>query len=72
MGLKAVGKCKAPGSDGFTVEIFLQFWDLMKEDIQALFEQLYDNVRLNACIQEDFICLIQKKKLLYMSKALGQ
>lgn len=70
MALKALGKCKALGSDGFTVEFFLQFWDLVKEDFQALFEQIYVNGRLNVCIQENFICLI--KKLLYMSKTLGQ
>ncbi|MCO5553861.1 hypothetical protein L7F22_007386 [Adiantum nelumboides] len=30
--LKALGKCKAPGWDGFTVEFFHAFWDDLKDD----------------------------------------
>lgn len=35
----------------------------MKPNILALFEDFYKDGRLNACVQENFICLIQKKEL---------
>lgn len=60
--LKSLGKGKAPGPDGFTIEFFQMYWDLVKVDFQRLFEQFFENGRLNACTQENFICLIQKKE----------
>ena len=35
----------------------------MKANFLSLFEELYKYGRLNACIQENFICLIQKKEV---------
>ncbi|KAA0033028.1 putative reverse transcriptase [Cucumis melo var. makuwa] len=53
--LKAIGKNKASGPDGFTAEIFLKHWHLVKESFTALFEDFYENGRLNACVQQYFV-----------------
>lgn len=34
----------------------------MRSDFQALSDEFYKNGRLNACIKENFICLVQKKE----------
>lgn len=60
--LKLLGKNKARGPDGFTVEFFLKFWEKLKDNIMKLFEEFYENGKLNSCITENFICLIQKKE----------
>lgn len=36
-GIKSLGKNKAPGLDGFTIESFAKFWQHLKEDITSLF-----------------------------------
>ena len=41
---------------------FLKFWDLMKANFLTLFDGFYKNRKLNSCVQENFICLIQKKE----------
>lgn len=54
--IKNLGKCKAPGPDGFAAEF------LLKSNFFTLFKKFYKNGRLNACVLENFICLIQRKK----------
>ena len=56
------GKDKAPGPDGFTAEFLIRFWDHFKDNCLTLFNEFYENGRLNACVKENFICLIRKKE----------
>lgn len=54
--IKRLGKHKAPGPDGFAAEF------LLKSIFLTLFEEFYKNGRLNACVLENFLCLIQRKE----------
>lgn len=56
-----IGKNEAPGPDGYTVEFFLKNWDIFKSDFQKLVEEFFKKGKLNACLKENFICLIHKK-----------
>ena len=40
----------------------MKHWPVLKEGLMRLFEEFHRNGKLNACIQENFICLIQKKE----------
>ena len=60
--LKALGNNKAPGPDGFTVKFLITQWSIFKDIFKSLMSDFHRNGRLNACIQENFICLVQKKE----------
>ena len=60
--VQLLGKNKAPGPDGYTAEFLISFWDHFKDNFLALFNEFYENGRLNACVKENFICLIKKKE----------
>ena len=60
--LKALGSNKASGPDGFTVEFLLKHWSIFKDMFESLMDDFHINGKLNACIQENFICLVQKKE----------
>lgn len=45
----------------FTTEFLVKNWPNLKESFKRLFDD-FRNGKLNACIQENFICLIQKKE----------
>lgn len=55
-GLKSLGKNKAPGPDGFTMEFFLKFLDKFGDNFTSFFEEFYDNGY--SCVKENFICSI--------------
>ena len=57
-----MGKNRASGSGGFTVEFFIKLWDMIKDNFSSLFIEFYENGRLNACIKENIICLIKEKE----------
>lgn len=60
--VKALGGNKAPRSDGFIKEFLVKHGLKSKGSFKNLFDDFHINVKLNACIQENFICLIQKKE----------
>ena len=60
--LQLLGKNKAPGPDGYTIEFLISFWDHFKDNYLALFNEFYENGRFNACVKENFICLFKKKE----------
>ena len=60
--LQLLGKNKAPGPDGYIAEFLISFWDHFKDNCLTLFNEFYENGRLNACVKENFICLIKKKE----------
>lgn len=60
--LKALGNNKAPSPDGFTVKFLITQWSIFKDIFKSLMSDFHRNGRLNACIQENFICLVQKKE----------
>lgn len=52
---------KAPGSDGFPAEFYQVFWELIKEDLIAMFSDFHDNTLLIYSLNFGVITLIPKK-----------
>jgi hypothetical protein len=58
--LKLFKKEKSPGPDGWSVELYLHFFDLMGEDLLALVEETRTSGRITGSINSTFIALIPK------------
>ena len=54
-------KGKNPGSDGFTPEFFLGFYDLIKKDILAVVQESRKSGKVLGSMNNTFIALIPKK-----------
>lgn len=52
---------KAPGPDGFTIAFFSSCWEVLKEDIMAMFHFFYENMCFEKSLNAAFIALIPKK-----------
>ncbi|PON85139.1 hypothetical protein TorRG33x02_191130, partial [Trema orientale] len=52
---------KAPGPDGFTMNLFQRCWDTIKSDLMAVFQEFHQNGVINATTNETYICLIPMK-----------
>jgi hypothetical protein len=53
---------KAPGPDGFPAEFYKKFWDIIKTDLMALFEQLYSGELPLFKLNYGIITLLPKKE----------
>jgi hypothetical protein len=51
---------KAPGPDGFSLAFFQACWDVLKEDIMAVFEDFHARGRFEKSLNSTFISLIPK------------
>ena len=51
---------KAPGPDGFSLAYFLACWDVLKEDIMAVFSDFHVRGKFEKSINSPFISLIPK------------
>ena len=51
---------KAPGPDGFTVAFWQFSWDIVKEEIMLLFNELYENAKFVRNLNATFIVLVPK------------
>jgi hypothetical protein len=58
--LKLFKKEKSPGPDGWTVELYLHFFEIMGEDLLALVEETRLSGRISGSINSTFIALIPK------------
>ena len=61
---KAIFDCdgsKAPGLDGFTLELFKSQWPTMKEDILRVLSEFAKDGIIHGITNETYICLIPKK-----------
>ena len=52
---------KAPGPDGFTLELFEAQWELMNEEILRVFSEFENDGIIHGVTKETYICLIPKK-----------
>jgi len=59
--MKGFKKDKSPGPDGWTIEFFLHFYDLFKEDLLRTIEATRISGNINNAITTTFIALIPKK-----------
>jgi hypothetical protein len=53
-------KDKSPGPDGWTVEFFLHFFDLVSEDLLAMVEEARSSGRIAGSLNSTFLALIPK------------
>ena len=53
---------KAPGPDGFTIAVFQDCWDVIKEDLVRVFAEFHRSGIINQSINASFIVLLPKKK----------
>ena len=54
---------KVPGSDGFTIAMFQDCWDVIKEDLVRVFAEFHKSEIINQSTNASFIVLLPKKKL---------
>eukprot|EP00253_Pinus_taeda_P005605 PITA_05605 len=60
--LKAFSKDKCPGPDGWTIEFFLHFFDLIKQDLIRMIEDSRISGRIHPHTSSTLIALIPKKR----------
>jgi mannosylglycoprotein endo-beta-mannosidase len=53
---------RAPGLDGFPIEFFQKFWDLIEFDLLALFTYFYNGVLDIQCFNYRIVILLAKGK----------
>lgn len=59
----AIWQCglnKSPGPDGFTVEFFKRYWDLLKVELLEAFNDFANNPKIPKGVNAAFITLIPK------------
>ncbi|RVW34855.1 Transposon TX1 uncharacterized 149 kDa protein [Vitis vinifera] len=54
---------KAPGPDGFTITVFQDCWDVIKEDLVRVFAEFHRSGIINQSTNASFIVLLPKKSL---------
>lgn len=57
-----LGSDKAPGPYGFSMKFYQTFWEIVKEDIFNVFEEMFEGRLSSAPFDYAFICLIPKKE----------
>lgn len=55
-----LGGDKAPGPDGFPLSFYQKFWDVVKNDLLSIFQELYDGRLSTRAIDYSYFCLIPK------------
>ena len=59
--LKSFSKGKSPGTDDFTAEFYLSFWELLRQELVDIFNYAFEKVEIKISEKRDFITLIPKK-----------
>ncbi|RVX15029.1 LINE-1 retrotransposable element ORF2 protein [Vitis vinifera] len=54
---------KAPGPDGFTIAVFQDCWDVIKEDLVRVFAEFHSSGIINQSTNASFIVLLPKKSV---------
>ena len=52
---------KSPGMDGLTAEFYRQFWPVLRDDLMAVFQTIYDNGYMSLSQRTGIIRLLYKK-----------
>lgn len=69
--LFAMPPAKAPGLDGFHAMFFQQNWDIVGSRITQVVKDIFNTVIIPEHLNETFICLFPKEKVLWKSPTLG-
>ena len=54
---------KAPGPDGFTIAVFQDCWDVIKEDLVRVFVEFHRSGVINRSTNASFIVFLHKKSM---------
>ena len=54
---------KAPGPDGFTIAVFQDCWEVIKEDLVKVFAEFHRSGIINQSTNASFIVLLPKKNI---------
>ena len=54
---------KAPGPDGFTIAVFQDCWNVIKEDLVRVFDEFHRSGIINQSTNASFIVLLPKKSM---------
>ena len=52
---------KSPGMDGLTAEFYRQFWTVLRDDLMAVLQTIYDNGYMSLSQRTGIIRLLYKK-----------
>ena len=52
---------KAPGPNGFTMALYQECWDVIKEDLMKVFHEFHSSRLINRSTNVTFIALVPKK-----------
>ena len=63
MAVFQLNKEKAPGPDGFTIAVYQECWDVIKEDLMRVFLEFHTNGVINQSTNATFIAMVPKKNL---------
>jgi len=69
--MKSFQKDKIPGPDGWTIEFFIHFFDLIKSDLLQMIEESRISSNIHHLISSTLIALIPKKHDATSSRNLG-
>ena len=61
MAIFQLNKEKTPGPDGFTITIYQECWDVIKEDLMRVFLEFHTNGIINKSTNATFIAMVPKK-----------
>ena len=61
MAVFQLNKEKAPGPDGFTIAVYQECWDVIKEDLMRVFFEFHTKGVINQSTNATFIAMVPKK-----------
>ena len=61
MAVFQLNKEKASGPDGFTIAVYRECWDVIKEDLMRVFLEFHTNGVINQSTNATFIAMVPKK-----------
>ena len=62
MAVFSLGYDRAPGSNGFPIVFFQQFWHMLEDDLHVFFNEFHSNGVLTKELGDSFIDLTLKKE----------
>ena len=60
-GVFGCARGKLPGPDNFSVAFYLDFWEILKDDLSRVFTEFWNSSVINISTNETHLCLIPKK-----------
>lgn len=60
--ISSLGNLKSLGPNGMSVEFYKKTWNILKTNLVRVFREFFENVIVNKCTNETYVCLIPKKK----------